>query len=254
MFFMKLIYKIFLSLFVLLLIFSNFSKIRAQGLQDTFNGQHIPGITCGDASIEEINQCCSININSNIEIKDPRFWCLPLGGPCASSLPKNAFDGFFKNSDALTKIKELADLAKEGNGCVVGEASNPGSSDCKCKVTALSNFCNKYFNEGSSEKVSCLRCVAGNNGVWTSFGCFGTSVSSFTSSIFSILLSLAGFLTLLCIIISAFMLQTSSGNPERIKKARQYLTSCIAGLLLIIFSIFILRLVGVFILKIPGIV
>lgn len=253
MVFMKLIYKIFLSLFIFLLIFGSFSEVNAQGLQEVFNGQHIPGVTCGDASIEEINQCCDMNINSNIEIKDPHFWCLPLGGPCVSSLPKSAFEGFYKTSDSTNKIKELTELAKEGNGCVVGEPNNPGSPECKCKATALSNFCNKYFNEGSSEKANCLRCVTGNNGVWTSFGCFGTSVSSFTSSIFSILLSLAGFLTLLCIIISAFMLQTSSGNPERIKKARQMLTSCIAGLLLIIFSIFILRLVGVFILKIPGI-
>ena len=56
----------------------------------------------------------------------------------------------------------------------------------------------------------------------------------------------------MCIIYSAYLIQFSRGNPERIKKAREYLTSCIMGLLLIIFSIFILRLIGVDILRIPG--
>jgi hypothetical protein len=63
---------------------------------------------------------------------------------------------------------------------------------------------------------------------------------------------LAGLIALACIIYSTFVLQTSGGNPERIKKAREYLTSCIVGLLLIIFSVFILNVIGVNILQIPG--
>ena len=39
---------------------------------------------------------------------------------------------------------------------------------------------------------------------------------------------------------------------EKIKKAQDLLTSCIMGLMLIIFAVFILRLVGVNILRIPG--
>jgi len=65
-------------------------------------------------------------------------------------------------------------------------------------------------------------------------------------------IGLAGLIALLCIIYAAFMIQISSGNPERIKKAQELLTSCIMGLMLIIFSVFILRLIGVDILKIPG--
>ena len=52
-------------------------------------------------------------------------------------------------------------------------------------------------------------------------------------------------------IVGAFNYLTSFGNAERIKKAQEMLTSCIIGLMLIIFSVFILRLIGVNILKIP---
>jgi hypothetical protein len=65
---------------------------------------------------------------------------------------------------------------------------------------------------------------------------------------------LAGIAAFLCIIYAAFILQTSRGNPERIKKAREYLTNCIIGLLIIIFAVFVLRLIGVDILQIAGLV
>jgi len=47
-------------------------------------------------------------------------------------------------------------------------------------------------------------------------------------------------------------MQSSQGNPEKLKKSQDMITSCIMGLMLIIFSIFILKLIGVDILKIPG--
>ena len=98
-----------------------------------------------------------------------------------------------------------------------------------------------------------MTCISQENCYWSGIGSVYTDLPSFINkNLFGIFLSLAGILTLLCIIYSAFILQTSSGNPERIKKARQYLTSCITGLLLIIFSIFILRVIGGDIIKIPG--
>jgi hypothetical protein len=57
---------------------------------------------------------------------------------------------------------------------------------------------------------------------------------------------------MLGIIFSAFQIQISQGNPEKIKKAREMLTSFVIGLLVIIFSVFILRLIGVDLLRIPG--
>jgi hypothetical protein len=65
-------------------------------------------------------------------------------------------------------------------------------------------------------------------------------------------IGLAGGVAMLCIMYSAFRMQTSQGNPEAIKKAQETLTSCITGLVLIIFSVLILRIIAQDILRIPG--
>jgi hypothetical protein len=65
-------------------------------------------------------------------------------------------------------------------------------------------------------------------------------------------LSIAAFIAIGCIIYAAVQIQLSQGDAEKLKKARETLTSCILGFMLIIFSVFILRVIGVDILQIPG--
>ncbi|MCL5439155.1 MAG: pilin [Patescibacteria group bacterium] len=80
----------------------------------------------------------------------------------------------------------------------------------------------------------------------------GTDPKDFIASIFGITLSLSGGIALLLIIYSGYKLMTSRGNAEKVQGAKETLTSTIVGLLFIIFSIFILELIGVNILHIPG--
>ena len=87
----------------------------------------------------------------------------------------------------------------------------------------------------------------------TAVGSISTNPSDFVKSIFGILLSLAGGIAIILIMISGYRLMFSQGNPEKVQAAREQLTSAIVGLLFIIFSITILQVVGVDILKIPGI-
>lgn len=76
--------------------------------------------------------------------------------------------------------------------------------------------------------------------------------AGFVKSLFGILLSLAGGIALILIIFSGYQLMTSQGNPEKVQAAKETLTSAIVGLLFIIFSMVILQIIGVTILKIPG--
>jgi len=65
-------------------------------------------------------------------------------------------------------------------------------------------------------------------------------------------IGIGGGIAFLLIVYSAFMIMTSQGNPERLKAGQELLTSAIAGLIMLIFSVFILELIGVKILQIPG--
>lgn len=65
-------------------------------------------------------------------------------------------------------------------------------------------------------------------------------------------MGIGGIVAFLLIVVGGFQIILSSGNPERVKAGKEIITSAIAGLLLIIFSVFILRLIGYDILRIPG--
>lgn len=147
--------------------------------------------------------------------------------------------------------------------CVGGNPSIPGdlgNKDCICvrptgaPLEALRPLCK---NVSAGEQGACESCLMGGAGgkvgVWTSVGCVYSDLGTFIQDkLLGWGVGLAGGISLLCIMYAAFMMQTSRGNPESIKKAQQLLTSCITGLMLIIFSVFILRLIGVQILRIPG--
>lgn len=86
----------------------------------------------------------------------------------------------------------------------------------------------------------------------TALGDISTDPQGFVGRIFGILLSLAGGVAIILIIISGYRLMASGGNPEKVQQAREQLTSAIIGLLFVIFSLSILQFIGVDILHIPG--
>ena len=65
-------------------------------------------------------------------------------------------------------------------------------------------------------------------------------------------MGIGGLIAFILIIIGGLQIILSAGNPDRVKAVKEMITSAIAGLLLIIFAVFILRLIGYDILKIPG--
>lgn len=248
---MKILLNIFLSLFLLFNISSNFSPafVYSSSVDDI-----TAGVGCGLMN----NQCCGYIDSSNLDI--PRL-PIPILGWVIDQLVKpiewilnEAVSPIIDGTEKLIIGGIIGvDQNSDESKCIEGEPLITGNS-CTCikeDTGNLSYLCTNIGNE--SEKNRCLTCIGQENCYWSGIGSIYTDLPSFINkNLFGIFLSLAGVLTLLCIIYSAFILQTSSGNPERIKKARQYLTSCIAGLLVIIFSIFILRIVGGTIIRIPG--
>lgn len=109
-------------------------------------------------------------------------------------------------------------------------------------------------NSFNSIKYADIVCPgAGNStGIKTALGCLATEPTAFISTLLNFGIGIAGGIAFLLLLVGGLQILTSAGNPEQLAAGRELMTSAIVGLLLIIFSIFILRLIGVNVLGIPG--
>ena len=96
------------------------------------------------------------------------------------------------------------------------------------------------------------RCGEDEPGILTAIGCVRTSPVGFTKDFLRFMLGIGGGLAFLMMLLGAFQMLTSAGNPDTLHAGRERLTSAIIGLLIIIFSVLLLQIVGVGILTIPG--
>ncbi|MCJ7740990.1 hypothetical protein MUP32_06810 [Candidatus Microgenomates bacterium] len=102
-------------------------------------------------------------------------------------------------------------------------------------------------------KSSCWDCMASGNTTWTAIGCIPNDFSAVIRDYVLVVgISIAGGTSFLYFLYGAFLILTSAGNAEAVEEAKQIIISALSGLLLIIFSIFLLRVIGVDILRIPG--
>lgn len=98
--------------------------------------------------------------------------------------------------------------------------------------------------------TSLSACPAGQ--VCTALGCIPTAATDFTAWILARAMGLGGGIAFLLMVFGALKILTSAGNPEGIKAGGETITSALMGLVFLIFSLFLLHLIGVDILKIPG--
>lgn len=87
-----------------------------------------------------------------------------------------------------------------------------------------------------------------SNTVRTAFGAIPRDPVQLATVVLRIALGLGGGLAFLLMVYGSFRLIFSAGNPEGVQQGREILTAAIIGLLVIIFSTFILQLIGISIL------
>lgn len=222
--------------------------------------RNLPGINCGIASDVTKNACCY----NDSEAPD-----IPFFPDSAGSILPWPFDKIIEFKNKISDFKsKYADKAP----CIEGEPteSDPSSNSCTCTfqfqekpIPKVAQMCEEYYQVGrgasdeeksrmKEQRESCVTCA--NKGHFSSaLGCIPLNLSGLVTDYFLRFgIGIAGFVALICIMYSAIKLQTSRGDAEAIQKARENLTSCIIGLLLIIFSVVILRLIGIDILGLPG--
>jgi len=91
------------------------------------------------------------------------------------------------------------------------------------------------------------------NKINTALGCVPVTIGEFVPWLLNILFGIAGGIAFLLMVYGFILVATSGGDEKKVAGAKETITSAIVGLLVCIFSIFILRLITVNILKIPGI-
>ena len=218
----------------------------------------LPGKNCGvtvdpNTRVSSfINRCC-FNPPINVSLQNYNTPVLSS----VFSLIENLMYPLFNPILLLQKQIVIDPCLPGASPSTPGNTSDPGClcvSPQKPPLTALLDLCQ---NVAKGERSDCEACLQGGGadsmvGVWTGMGCIYTDLGNFIKkTVFGMFIGLAGMIALLCIIYSALSIQISGGNPEKIKKAQEMLTSCIMGLMLIICSICILKLIGVDILRIP---
>lgn len=92
----------------------------------------------------------------------------------------------------------------------------------------------------------------GSDEVDTAIGCIPLGEEDLATFFLRWGIGVGGGIAFLMIIFAGFQIMVSQGNPDKLKAGQELLSAAIAGLMLLIFSVFILRFVGVTILKIPG--
>lgn len=94
-------------------------------------------------------------------------------------------------------------------------------------------------------------CENNDRGIQTAIGCITVleTPEIFVGELLKWAIGIGGGIAFLLILYAGFMIMTSQGNPERLKAGQELMTSAISGLVLLIFSVFILNFIGVDILK-----
>ena len=107
---------------------------------------------------------------------------------------------------------------------------------------------------GSTSKGIDPTCEGGT-GIETAIGCIRVldkDQNVFLGDILGWAVGVGGGIAFLLIVYAGFMIMSSAGSPDRLKAGQELMTSAISGIVLLVLSIFVLRVIGVDILKIPG--
>lgn len=111
------------------------------------------------------------------------------------------------------------------------------------KKTILSLF---LFLAIFSTSITKVAAQLSDCGIDTAIGCIPVeTTNAFMGWALGWAIGVGGGIAFLLIVYASFLVMTSQGVPDRLKAGQELLTSAISGLIMLIFSVFILRFIGV---------
>lgn len=94
--------------------------------------------------------------------------------------------------------------------------------------------------------------TCGEGSLKTALGCLPYERAAFVSTILGFLIGISGAIALVTMLIATIQIMTAAGDTKKIQSGRDLFSSAVAGLLLLIFSVSLLRLIAGDIIKLPG--
>lgn len=152
-------------------------------------------------------------------------------------------DGYGRCDKIITIAANIAPPAPP-NPNVPVTVSQPNAVPVdKCKdPTAID--CSKAGGEPCND--------ANGPGFKTAIGCIHTTPKGFVKDFLTFAVSIGGGLAFVMMLFGSFQMMTSGGNPQNLQGGKDTLQNAIIGLLFIIFSILLMKIIGIDILNIPG--
>lgn len=171
---------------------------------------------------------------------------------------EDCYSGMVLNNGISLKTFDSAQYSVETySGCtppgniicpLINFSTDPGGGSATTEIGPVTIGSNTYA-QAPTPTIACAQAVDSSGNCPSVLSGLGvkipTNASGFTKTMFGVVLSLAGAIAVILIIISGYRLIASQGNPERVKEAQEQLTAAIVGLLFIIFSFVIIQFIGV---------
>lgn len=159
-------------------------------------------------------------------------------------------DSNYPFGNCLTSRRDGCQRPTDEDGVGLDE---DGSRDCSISNRSLDCWCCTQLYLPTPRVELNPLCPNDPNAISTAIGCLPIGdKNAFLTFILRWAIGISGGVSFILIIISGFMIMTASGDKRKLQSGRELLTAAIAGIILIIFSVFILDLVGIRILRIPG--
>jgi len=164
------------------------------------------------------------------------------------TIPRTTFEGSL--GQKLTNYEEIEWWVADTNG-----------DDCKLKfksediMNAVNDAAGYIVFTGSGSTPGSpisTSCPGGEEGVITALGCIPTQPGDLAKWLLGKAILMGGGIAFLLSLFGGITIILAGGNPEKINQGKEIIVSAVSGILLIIFSVLLLRLIGIDILQLPG--
>ncbi len=204
--------------------------------------------TCNSTTVGKCDVCINHQIcQEHTEMGGTKSYsCDTVVGSCGAS-NQNSCNAAHLNS---------CDVCPNGQRCKQN-GIGPDAQECVPDNTCFEqvsefSLCQQAGVEGSESRSKCETCSS-KKGIWTAVGCIPFSdTAELVRAFITLGLGIAGTVVVLMTLAGAFLMSTSKGEPQKVDEAKSLITSAIAGIFFIIFSVSILQFIGVRILQLPG--